>query len=62
MVGVRKIFGCILLIMAVYFLSPLLGEGLYHIVLSLFLIVAGLNSRPTLFARVREPTGVPSRM
>jgi len=42
MVGVRKIFGWVLVIMAVYFLNPLMSPRVYHVVLSSTLVAAGL--------------------
>ncbi len=41
MIGVRKIFGFILIIMAVYFLDPVLNKATYDFVFSLSLFVSG---------------------
>lgn len=42
MIGVRKIFGCVLLAMAVYFLQPLLPQRYYHLLMALVLLLSGL--------------------
>jgi thiol:disulfide interchange protein DsbD len=42
MVWVRKVFGIILLLMALYFLRPLLPEGMYGLLTSVFMVLSGL--------------------
>jgi len=42
MVGVRRIFGFVLIGMAIYFLRPLIGKTVYNYVLPLFLLGSGL--------------------
>jgi thiol:disulfide interchange protein DsbD len=57
MVWVRKIFGFILIAMAIYFLKPLFPSGLlYHLSLALTMFVAGL------YMAWLEPTQTPGRV
>ncbi|MGB7297038.1 MAG: cytochrome c biogenesis protein CcdA [Candidatus Aminicenantales bacterium] len=57
MVWVRKIFGFILIAMAVYFLEPLFPDSLlYHLSLALIMLIAGL------YMAWLEPTQTPGKM
>ncbi len=51
MVWVRKVFGIILLLMALYFLRPLLPEGLYGLLTSVFMVLSGIY---LFFAKVKK--------
>ncbi len=67
MIWVRKIFGFILLAMALYFLKPLFpAQAVYHFTLSILMLVAGIYlawiaSVPgggTIFSRLRSVVGI----